>query len=67
MQVDTDPDPPEERTFDFVVLSGRSEKLQVKDVWHSTDSDSLLVEVGILASTKCLASGKDMRFPTWTR
>ena len=49
--VDTDPGPPEERTLDSVVLSGRSEEKRkrkkekkVKDVWHSTDLDSLLVE-----------------------
>ena len=42
--VDTDPGPPEERTLDSVVLSGRSENTQVKGVWHLTDLDSLLVE-----------------------
>ena len=31
--VDTDPGPPEEPTLDSVVLNGRSEKNQVKDVW----------------------------------
>ena len=49
MPVDTDPGPPEERTLDSVVQSGHSgeekeRKKQVKDVWHSTDLDSLLVE-----------------------
>ena len=47
MPVATDPGPPEERTLDSVVLSGRSEKPQVKDVWHSTDLDSLLVESAV--------------------
>ena len=47
MQVDTDPDPPEERTLDSVVLSVRSGKKQVKDVWHSTDLDSLLAESAV--------------------
>ena len=36
--------PPEERTLDSVVLSGRSENTQVNKVWHWTDFDSLLVE-----------------------
>ena len=46
MPVDTDPGPPEECLLDSVVLSGRSEKKlkKVKDVSHSTDFDSLLVE-----------------------
>ena len=49
MLLGTDPVPPEERTLDSVVLSGRSEEKRkrkkekkVKDVWHSTDLDSLL-------------------------
>ena len=42
--VDTNPGPPEERTLDSVVLSGRSENIQVNEVWHWTDLDSLLVE-----------------------
>ena len=42
--VGTDPGPPEERTLDSVVLSGRSENTQVNEVWHWTDLDSLLVE-----------------------
>ena len=41
---DTDPGPPEERMLDSVVLSGRSENIQVNEVWHWTDLDSLLVE-----------------------
>ena len=43
--VETNPGLPEERTLDSVVLSGHSEKTQVKDVWHSTDLDSFLVAV----------------------
>ena len=35
--VDTDPGPPEERTLDSFVLSGRSENTQVNEVWHWTD------------------------------
>ena len=41
---DTDPGPPEERTEDRAVLSGRSEKTHVSDVWHSTVFISFLVE-----------------------
>ena len=82
MPADTDPGPPEERTEDGTVLTGRSEKegkKNVSDVWHSTDSMTFLVEVvaayafppettvGILASTSCLASGEDMYFSTRTR
>ena len=44
VSVDTYLGPPEECPLDSVVLSGRSEKTQVKDVWHSRDLDSLLVE-----------------------
>ena len=49
MPVDTDPSPLEERTLDSVVLSGRSKERekQVKDVWHSTDLDSLLVKAAV--------------------
>ena len=76
--VDSDPGLPAERMWDSVVLSGRSENTLVNEVWHWTDLDSLSVEaatvwvlppettVGNLASTNCLASGKDMRFSTWT-
>ena len=35
MAVDTDPDPPEERTFESVVLSGRSENTQGNEVSQS--------------------------------
>ena len=42
--VDTDPGPPEERTSDSVILSGRSQNTQVNKVWHWTDLDSLLVK-----------------------
>ena len=45
--VDTDPGPPEERTFDSVILSGRSENTQVNEVWHWTDLDSPLVEAAV--------------------
>ena len=42
--VDTDPGPPEERTLDSVILSGRSQNTQVNEFWHGIDLDSLLVE-----------------------
>ena len=45
--VDTNLGPPEERTLDSVVLSGRSENTQVNKVWHWTDFDSLLVEAAV--------------------
>ena len=83
MLVITDPGPPEERTLDSVVLSGRSEKEEekekkAKNVWHSTDLDSSGGSgsgVGLtsrdhsrhLGFNQCLASGKDMRFSTRTR
>ena len=41
---DTDPGPPEECAEDRTVLSGRSEKNHISDIWHSTVFISFLVE-----------------------
>ena len=81
MPVDTDPGPPEERTLDSVVLSGRSERkktgygclafnrlgLSSGRSGSGVGLTSRDTTVGILASTNCLASGKDMPFSTRTR
>ena len=76
--VNIDLGPPEACTLDSAVLSERSKKTHVREVWHSTDFTSFLVEtavaydflpettIGILASTNGLASRKETHFSVRT-
>ncbi|WP_419634151.1 hypothetical protein, partial [Thiolapillus sp.] len=78
--VDTDPGPPETSATLLTVCSGASEETQVRSVWQTTDltiffllttsaNDAAAMKPfeGNVASTNCLASGKEMRFSTRMR
>ena len=78
--VNTDPGPPETFTTEWTVCTIMSEETQVRSVWQTTDltnfsllttsaNDTAAVKPfeGNVASTDCLASGKEMRFSTRMR